>query len=274
VVVGVATLAWVTLLAGFVASRVRDVGLQAKGPFASSARIWLPMGLSSLVFPVVVASAFWLIVKALAFVDQRSGAHLGLGSPWRKLRRDDTVHDSAIRLSVVHGACAVIAVCLFFRFILAVFAFSAQGEPSTYRLLAPDMLKLHVTYRFTWTCIVAVFVPGWAVIASRLVSEKQVRSGVQTLVLGFLLCSASIALWALPYQILWQSSYARVRYGLDACYAVARAFEQELLFCPVTSDPVNRFQVVAADALPQRRQGPCNIFTDLGPAPGAVACRD
>ena len=59
-------------------------------------------------------------------------------------------------------------------------------------------------------------------------------------ILGGLVLAVAMGLWALPYRLLFQAEFEKVRLGTEVCYAVGRQAPDLLLFCPTSQPPRSR----------------------------------
>jgi hypothetical protein len=106
-------------------------------------------------------------------------------------------------------------------------------EP-TLAMLSPDNQPYHLAYRTHFTLLVIALVAT--------VFLVKARSRTSTLAMILVILVATI-LMELPWQILWQARFPRVRYGAEVCYDVGAMKDEVLLFCPLSAP--SRTRVVA-----------------------------
>jgi hypothetical protein len=238
--------------AGFVTSMAFNLALSRTGRFADESPLWWPVwGVRMLIAPVVV-SGFSLLPVVLIVLAIRSAVS---GVNWPRSVRAFFgwwSSASAAKLAVVVLLGSVLGVNLFvWRFEPGISALSALiGDASSEALpwLRPDNFDQHNLYRYVSFLLWTASACGWWIVARRRRRRLQ-GPGLLLSVLGGIVLSLALALWALPYRLLWQAERQRVQLAGESCYVTGRQMPDLLLFCPAVPPPRARIVNVNDPAL-------------------------
>jgi hypothetical protein len=155
---------------------------------------------------------------------------------------------SANELGLLVLAASVLGVNLFvWSFAPAIGAISsiATNEPaSSLGWLREENSDAHNLYRYLSFFLWTLSAWGWVVVSRRR-KRRLDATTVALSVLGALVLCVSLALWALPYRLLFQSKMEKVHLDSEACYVAGRESSDVLLFCPRAAPP--RTRVVKAN---------------------------
>ena len=228
---------------GFVTSMAFDLSLGRRGRFADeSVLLWPVWGGRMLVVPAI-QTAFLLVPSALVVLLGRWGIRrAGL---WRSSRSplERLLAASTKQLALLMLLASTLAVNLFFfRFQEAVGAISnlvSDSDAFALTWLRPDNFNEHNSYRFFAFLVCAGSALGWYSLAHRRRALLQ-PPNVLLSILGGLVLAVAMGLWALPYRLLFQAEFEKVRMGTEVCYAVGRQAPDLLLFCPTSQPPRSR----------------------------------
>jgi hypothetical protein len=121
----------------------------------------------------------------------------------------------------------------------AISALVSDTASASVSWMRPDNFSEHNHYRFVALMNWIGFTVGWCVLARRWRRRLEAPPALVA-VLGVLVLSVSLALWALPYRLLWQSRLERVHRGAETCYIAGRTSSELLLFCPTSAPPRSR----------------------------------
>ena len=195
-----------------------------------------------LVVPAI-QTAFLLVPSALVVLLGRWGIRrAGL---WRSSRSplERLLAASTKQLALLMLLASTLAVNLFFfRFQEAVGAISnlvSDSDAFALTWLRPDNFNEHNSYRFFAFLVCAGSALGWYSLAHRRRALLQ-PPNVLLSILGGLVLAVAMGLWALPYRLLFQAEFEKVRMGTEVCYAVGRQAPDLLLFCPTSQPPRSR----------------------------------
>jgi hypothetical protein len=121
----------------------------------------------------------------------------------------------------------------------------ATNEPaSSLGWLREENSDSHNLYRYLSFFLWTLSAWGWVAVSRRR-KRRLDATTVALSVLGALVLCVSLALWALPYRLLFQSKMEKVHLDSEACYVAGRESSDVLLFCPRAAPP--RTRVVKAN---------------------------
>ncbi len=261
--------------AGFISSRVADLGLARTGLFQEGISVWFRAGLSSLVAPLTLVLVAVLLAGFVVSFDRILGRPLRLGD--RVTRglawlTGPGVLGLSPMLLVLHIAAFAVAVWSYAPLLSAVIGLWQGAASSVVAPLAPVHSPIHETYRLVWTVILFVFGSLWVLAGGWWLRSRETEF-VMPLAGGIALTAATVLLWAAPYGLIWNSFRERVLYGESVCYIVSEQGSDRLLFCPLSAPARSRVITASDPLLRARGLGVCNVFTELGPSPDDSVCQ-
>jgi hypothetical protein len=172
---------------------------------------------------------------------------------------------SAGWLAVLLLLVSILAVNLFvWRFepaLSALIALVGDTKSPTLGWLRVENFDDHNRYRYLAFVIWAAPAWGWWMVARRR-RRRLEPPGIVLAVLGTLVLSLGLGLWALPYRLLWQAALEKVHLGEEPCYIAGRQGLDLLLFCPLSDPPRSRV-VNERDSQLARDSKIEKIFTEL-----------
>jgi hypothetical protein len=254
---------------GFVTSIAFDLALGRSGRFADESAMWWPVwGLRMQIAPLVRFVFVLLPIVVGVVLVRRVLAWLHLSRYARRPFQWFTAASTGqLAMLVLLGSIAALNVFVL-RFQSAVAGLRdlvSDAASADVLWLRPDNFDEHNSYRFLAFLTWSVPTLAWLSIARRRPALFQAPT-VLLPVLGALVLAIALALWALPYRLLWQSELERVRLGDDVCYVAGRQPPDLLLFCPRSKPPRTRVVAVGDPAL-KRDSIIEKIFTPLNDAP-------
>jgi hypothetical protein len=250
---------------GFVTSFAFDQALGRTGRFDDESFVWWPVwGVRMLFAPVVVCAFFSLPVVLVTMLVRRFAA-----PGWARKLSALVAAPSANQLALLVLTASVLGVNLFvWGFAPAISAISsiATNEPAaSLGWLREDNSDGHNLYRYLSFFLWVLSAWGWIVVGRRRKRRLETTT-VALSILGALVLCVALALWALPYRLLFQSKMEKVHMDSEACYVAGRESSDLLLFCPRAAPP--RTRVVKANDPRLRPDSKIEkIFFELNTAP-------
>ena len=116
---------------------------------------------------------------------------------------------------------------------------SDSDASATLAWLRPDNFDEHNSYRFFAFLVCAGSALGWYSLAHRRRALLQ-PPNVLLPILGGLVLAVAMGLWALPYRLLFQAEFEKVRMGAGGLLRGRTAGGGLLLFCPTSQPPRSR----------------------------------
>ena len=253
---------------GFATNAAFNVALDRPAPFgAEPPRVWLELGLRSLVTPLLIyllplivslwAARFaFRLLRLSGPVDRlvttsrtrsaKLGTKIGLSDP--------VVFGQGVTTA---GVLALVIVSFVCWDVIRAITIIVPVRPDMARLVLPLHSNLVHVYRFALTVLIAAF--SVALVRMSRMSQPGRRSlGAMTAVAVLLLFAVGMA--ELPYRYMWQTKLPRVSFAGERCYMTGEQPDRLLLFCPDLSPPRNRI-VRRNDPLVQQSGTVESIFT-------------
>lgn len=224
---------------GFVTSFQFDRALGRTGRFDDESFVWWPVwGVRMLFAPVVVCAFFSLPVVLVAMLVRRFGA-----PAWGRKLSALVAAASANQLAILVLAGSVLGVNLFVwgftPAIGALFSIATNEPMSTLAWLREENNDAHNLYRYSSFFLWTLSAWGWIVVGRRRKRRLEATT-VALSVLGALVLCVALALWALPYRLLWQSKMEKFHLDSEACYVAGKESSDLLMFCPRATPPRTR----------------------------------
>jgi hypothetical protein len=238
------------------------------GRFADESALWWPFwGFRMLFAPIVISAVIAVPLVVSTYGGMWIARALGWPRRWRPLSALRRVSPST--LARVALAASAVGLYLFvWRFLPMIGAFQAlygDVDVTRFAILRPDNFDEHNAYRYAAFLLLALSTAAWTAIVVRR-SRGSERVGVVAPAAGLLVICCAVALWAMPYRLMWHSLYDSVLMASERCYVTARRDSNLLLFCP-TSGGARVRTVDATDArLDWRDSRREKIFTPLNAA--------
>ena len=251
---------------GFVCSVAYNVGLGRTRTFgAESPLAWPYWGLRSLIAPMVLIIAVWILAMNASGLWRLVVTLLGFESrrtPFEAIGRAiSTALDGVSTLVLsqlllaVHVGVLVVFVWRFWPILNALSAYAGFGDlqsPTELLPLRPSNFQAHNGYRQILTMTLLVSSAAWFIMVRRRLARDE-RDGLGPLIAGLGATLVTAALLVCPFRIIWHNQGERATYGGVPCHLVGSHDNEALLFCPSGPPPWKR--VVALDSPALVRHG-------------------
>jgi hypothetical protein len=255
------------LLLGFLSSTAYDVMFGLSGRFADDSILdWLETGARLLVLPI-----YYMVLATLAFVVARfvwrildrvlPGAHRWAHRTTRALQTASSrtgLNDGTSLAGAVLIAQFALLVGVFWWFQPMFDAFTTPmpgAPPATYLPLSPTRES-----GWLWYCGVnSVLALASGSVWVALIRRRLTGIGVVPITAGIVLTAMFAALFAVPWRMIYQSTFQQAMYGSERCYVVAERPARTMLMC-VTPRGIHSREVATTDPALVRSSQQENIF--------------
>jgi hypothetical protein len=251
---------------GFVTSRAYDMSLGRTGRFDDESPLWWPFwGFRMLFAPTVLSAAVLLPVVVMTIGIAWAARRIGVSGRRRSLTAVVSTLPLAKLATGVFVGSAIALYLFVWRFLPMISAFQAligDATSENIAILRPENFSEHNAYRYAAFLLLVVPALACGMIAARRANRSESVGFVAPLA-GVVVLGGALALWAMPYRLLWHAELESVRLGSERCYVAARQQSDVLLFCPGSQPPRTR-AVGATDArLDWRDSRIEKIFTEF-----------
>ena len=263
-------------LLGFLASKAYDVMFGLTGDFAGGAPIaWLELGFHTLPLPV-----YCMLVSLIALLTLRfavrvvvriiPGATTWVGATTERLEAlsvkaglgDGVTLGSALLV----GQMGVIALTYWY-FQDFINAFTTPVIEST-RALCAQLASPNENVRLLYFCVTSVLAlaggAAWTLLMRRNVQGAGATSAIA--LAGLALTALCTGMFAIPWPIVYRSTFRTARFGDERCYIVADRGQQLQLLCASPARLHNQI-VDAGDSRLRREADQASLFDDLSRSP-------
>jgi hypothetical protein len=264
IVGGLIAAAWIL---GLLSWTAYNVLYDLSGPIGEGSVFdWLETGARSLVLPayyMLAATVCFLVVRfAWRILERllpraRGWAHNTTRALQAASNRTG-LNDGAMLAGAVLTAQVAAAVAVFVVFQPLFVAFTtpmAEARSETYAALAPARENFWLTY-----CGVnAVLALASAWVWSALIRRRTAGVGTVPIVAGYVLTAVFVMLFAVPWRIVYRSTFQRASYRGQPCYIVAERSSGAKVWCRSPTG-MGSYDLAASDAELVRRPEQQNIF--------------